>query len=300
MENNKVDLILTSGPPHSMHLIGLKLKKIFPNIPWVADFRDPWTKISYHKHLKLTKYAHKRHQILEKKVFTSADAIFSTSYADKKEYQKIGAKAYCITNGFDSEMQNIQKNESNDFIINYSGILEQLRNPRVFWKALKELIDENENFSKDLKIQFVGKVDEKIKSELLVLGLEKKIEYKGYLSHNEAIKYMKNASLLLLCNFDSQESKGIIPGKFFEYLASENPVIAFGSENSDVEFILKEIKNGQQFYYSSDIKNIKDFILECYEKSKKNDKDLLKNKIQKFHRKEITQQMVEIFNQLMD
>ncbi|CEJ71429.1 hypothetical protein BN1195_03777 [Chryseobacterium oranimense G311] len=167
LKENKIDVVVTSGPPHSLHMIGLGLKEKFPNLKWIADFRDPWTEISYYKHLKLTKSSDRKHRQLESAVFKKADITLATSYTDAENFRKAGANAVCITNGFDeeakkqkSEIVKGQKNET--FTLSYIGVLEQLRNPENLWKVLDELIKENKDFAKGFTLKFAGRVDDKI------------------------------------------------------------------------------------------------------------------------------------------
>jgi hypothetical protein len=88
---NNIQTIITSGPPHSLHLIGLQLQQDL-NIRWIADFRDPWTTIGYHKQLKLSSFAEKKHKKLEHQVLNAADAIIVTSKSTKIEFEKITVK----------------------------------------------------------------------------------------------------------------------------------------------------------------------------------------------------------------
>ena len=153
LKENHFDALVTTGPPHSVHLIGLNLKKEFPNLKWIADFRDPWTEISYYQHLKLTKFADQKHRNLEQKVFENADITLATSYADAENFKKKGANAVCITNGFDVENQESRtenREPSTQFTLSYIGVLEQLRNPEVLWRVLNDLMKENEDFRRIL------------------------------------------------------------------------------------------------------------------------------------------------------
>jgi hypothetical protein len=154
LKENQIEVVVTSGPPHSLHLIGLNLKKKLPNLKWIADFRDPWTEISYYKHLKLTKSSDQKHRQLESEVFRNADITLATSYTDAENFRKNGANALCITNGFDESDSNTQtlkfSNTQTKFTLSYIGVLEQLRNPENLWKALNDLVTENEEFAESL------------------------------------------------------------------------------------------------------------------------------------------------------
>lgn len=288
------DAFVTTGPPHSLHLIGLGLKKEFPNLKWIADFRDPWTEISYYKHLKLTSFSDKKHRNLESKVFKTADITLATSYTDAEKFRKKGANAFCITNGFDeNDRQIVFNNKENKFTISYVGVLEQLRNPEILWNVLSEINLENAEFSKDLELKFVGKIDEKILNRLEQLNLNDFINNLGYLSHKKAIAEMATSTLLLITNFPQESSKGIIPGKLFEYLATRKQILSFGANDADVAKILSETKAGKHFNYHNK-EGVKKYILQQYYQWKdgKTSKNL--SNIEQFSRKNLTRQLVEL------
>ncbi|MDR4952643.1 glycosyl transferase family 1 [Chryseobacterium sp. ES2] len=296
LKENKIDTIVTSGPPHSLHLIGLGLKSKMPDLKWIADFRDPWTEISYYKHLKLTKSSDKKHRQLESSVFKNANITLATSYTDAENFRKAGANAVCITNGFDEsdsgKKEERQKSE-NKFTLSYIGVLEQLRNPENLWKVLDELVKENSEFAADFKLKFVGRIDDKILQTIENSSLKDHILNLGYLAHGKAVEEMQNSDILLITNFPNDSSKGIIPGKIFEYLASGKQILSFGPDKADAAKILEETQAGKHFNYQ-DAETIKKFILEKYELWK-ND-SLLENTqhIEQFSRKNLTQQLTEV------
>ncbi|WP_426479508.1 glycosyl transferase family 1 [Chryseobacterium sp. CBSDS_008] len=296
LKENTIDTIVTSGPPHSLHLIGLGLKNKMPDLKWIADFRDPWTEISYYKHLKLTKSSDKKHRQLESAVFKNADITLATSYTDAENFRKAGANAVCITNGFDetdsSEKEGEQK-DKNKFTLSYIGVLEQLRNPENLWKALDELVKENAQFAADFTLKFVGRIDDKILHSIENSSLKNHILNLGYLAHGKAVEEMQHSDLLLITNFPNDSSKGIIPGKIFEYLASGKQILSFGPDQADVAKILQETRSGKHFNYQ-DTEPIRKFILEKFELWKNG--SLLENTqhIEQFSRKNLTRQLAEI------
>ncbi|PWN67948.1 glycosyltransferase family 4 protein [Chryseobacterium oncorhynchi] len=297
IKENKIDTIVTSGPPHSLHLIGLGLKNKFSNLKWIADFRDPWTEISYYKHLKLTKSSDKKHRQLESAVFKNADITLATSYTDAENFRKAGANAFCITNGFDesdgSKKQKALKTTEDKFTLSYIGVLEQLRNPENLWKALDELIRDNVEFAKYFSLKFVGRIDDKILHSIENSNLKNHILNLGYLSHGKAVEEMQNSEMLLITNFPNESSKGIIPGKIFEYLASGKQILSFGPDKADVSKILDETNAGKHFSYH-DSEAMKKFILEKFDLWKNG--NLLENtqNIEQFSRKSLTKQLTEI------
>ena len=293
---NQIDTIVTSGPPHSMHLIGLNLKKKFPDLKWIADFRDPWTEISYYKHLKLTKKSDKKHRQLETEVFKNADITLATSYTDAENFCKNGANAFCITNGFDetdSPQTHKKSTHQTKFTLSYIGVLEQLRNPENLWEALDYLVKANPDFAENFCLKFVGRIDDKIIDKIEKSGLKNHIFNLGYVSHDKAVEEMANSSLLLITNFPNDSSKGIIPGKIFEYLATGKQIISFGPNEADVAKILDETKAGKHFSYN-DSKKIEDFILDKFELWKNGNIAENKQSIEQFSRRNLAKKLSEI------
>ncbi|WP_308006774.1 glycosyl transferase family 1 [uncultured Chryseobacterium sp.] len=297
LKENQIEVVVTSGPPHSLHLIGLNLKKKLPNLKWIADFRDPWTEISYYKHLKLTKSSDQKHRQLESEVFRNADITLATSYTDAENFRKNGANALCITNGFDESDSNTQtlksSNTQTKFTLSYIGVLEQLRNPENLWKALNDLVTENEEFAEKFTLKFAGRIDDKILNSIEHSNLKNHILNLGYLSHDKAIEEMQTSEILLITNFPNDSSKGIIPGKIFEYLATGKQIISFGPKDADVSKILNETQAGKHFSYD-DSGKIKEFILEKFELWKDGNLSENTQNIEQFSRKNLTKKLAEI------
>lgn len=302
LKENKIDVVVTSGPPHSLHMIGLGLKHKFSALKWIADFRDPWTEISYYQHLKLTKRSDRKHRQLESAVFKNADITLATSYTDAENFRKAGANAVCITNGFDESdaaapqaitADNASRQNAESFTLSYIGVLEQLRNPENLWKILDELVNENTGFAAHFTLKFAGRVDDKILQSIESSNLKNHILNLGYISHDKAVEEMANSNLLLITNFPNASSRGIIPGKIFEYLATGKQIISFGPHQADVARILDETGAGKHFSYQES-KLVKDFILEKYELWKKG--NLLENvqNIEQFSRRNLTKKLAEI------
>lgn len=297
---NNIEVVVTSGPPHSLHLIGLQLKSKFPDIRWIADFRDPWTEISYYKHLKLTRKSDKKHRQLESDVFKNADITLATSYTDAENFRKNGANAVCITNGFDEsdssqkvKLSNGQIFTQDKFTLSYIGVLEQLRNPENLWKALDDLVKTNADFAENFNLKFVGRIDDKILHSLESSSLKNHIENLGYLSHDKAIHEMQNSSVLLITNFPNESSKGIIPGKIFEYLATGKQIISFGPEEADVSKILDDTQAGRHFSYR-DSEAVKSFILEKFGLWKNGTDEKNNQNIEQFSRKNLTKRLFDV------
>lgn len=291
LTKEKIDQIITTGPPHSLHLIGLGLKQRL-NITWIADFRDPWTSIGYHKRLKLRKKSQVKHKNLEALVLNTADTVITTSYTTKKEFEGITTKPVkVITNGFDgfSPPPSNQTTERT-FVLSHIGNLLSGRNPRILWKAIAELLEENKDLRESLVLQLVGKISEEVRTSLTENGLDDYLELTGYVSHTEAQQYQEKASLLLLIEVDSPENRGIIAGKLFEYLQAKRPILAIGPTDWDVAYIITATQSGQSFTYSQK-QDLKKFILTHFDRFKRNETKFEPRNIDRFHRRQLTKEL---------
>ena len=177
--------------------------------------------------------------------------------------------------------------------MSYIGVLEQLRNPENLWEILNALVEENADFSKDFELKFVGRIDDKILQQIEFFALGKNVNLCGYLSHNRAVEEMNNSDILLITNFDRDTSKGIIPGKLFEYLAVGKKIVSFGPKESDVADILKETGSGRHFGYA-DNQEIKNYILEIYQQWKTGNLEANQQSVQQYSRRNLTKKLSEI------
>ncbi len=296
IKTNAVDAIITTGPPHSMHLIGLELQKRFA-VKWIADFRDPWTSIGYHKELKLTDKSAQKHKDLEKEVLTEADTILTTSFTTKQEFAEITQKPiHVITNGYDIET--IEKPPlDKKFTISHIGSLLSKRNPHILWQALSEILQENEQFQSDFQLQLIGKVSSEIIDTIKEFQLDSYLNVLGYVSHTEALKYQRSSQVLLLIEIDSFETIGIIPGKLFEYMAAERPILAIGPKQSDVEKIIKDTNAGKYFNYNN-LEEVKQYILDCYQKYQQNNLKVHGIGLQYFSRRKLTEKLAGVIKSI--
>lgn len=292
IQENDIDTIITSGPPHSLHLIGLQLKKEL-TIKWLADFRDPWTTIGYHKALKLSSYAEKKHKDLEKEVLNSADTIIVTSKTTKTEFQVITSRPIeVITNGYDIE--HVEKQPlDNKFSLAHIGSFLSERNPRILWQALQELVTENETFKNDFQLKLIGATSQEVLDTISEFELTNYVLNLGYVSHQEAVEHQRKSQVLLLIEINSDETKSIIPGKLFEYMISERPIIAIGPEGSDFAEIITSTNTGVFFTYDKK-EELKAILLNYYELYQKNNLKVNAVGLQKYFRKSLTEKLVEL------
>jgi len=291
IQENNIETIITSGPPHSLHLIGLDLKKHL-NINWIADFRDPWTTIGYHKELKLSKWASAKHKSLEKEVMTTCDTILVTSPTTKSEFERITNQPIeVITNGYDVEK--IEKKSLDEaFTLAHIGSFLSERNPQILWESLLELIQENEAFATHFKLKLIGAVSKEVIQSISDYKLDTFVQNLGYVSHEEALIHQRSSQVLLLIEIDSDDTKCIIPGKLFEYMVSERPILAIGPKNSDFENIIKQTNTGV-FYQYNEKNELKSQILSYFNQYLENTLKVNAVGLQQFSRKNLTEQLAK-------
>ncbi|OYX24756.1 MAG: glycosyl transferase family 1 [Flavobacteriales bacterium 32-35-8] len=291
ISKNNIGTIITTGPPHSLHLIGLALKNQL-GVEWVADFRDPWTTIGYHKKLKLSKASKEKHKVLERQVLNSADKIIVTSYTTKTEFETITNKPISvITNGYDIEKVG-EVSLDTKFTLSHIGSLLSERNPEILWQVLSKLMEELVGFKDDFQLNFIGFVSDNIMESLERYHLTNHVNNIGYVSHNEAIVFQKKSQILLLIEINSEDTKCIIPGKLFEYMVSNRPIVSIGPKDSDVEKIIKETNTGNYFCYD-DYDLLKSTLTNHYHTFKSSTLQSHAIGLQKYSRKNLTKQLVE-------
>ncbi|KIC03621.1 glycosyl transferase family 1 [Flavobacterium sp. JRM] len=291
VENN-IDTIVTSGPPHSLHLIGLELKQKL-NVKWFADFRDPWTTIGYHKSLRLSSYAAKKHKKLEHQVLNIADTILVTSKTTKAEFQEITTKPIeVITNGYDVE--NVEKQTlDTKFTLAHIGSFLSERNPLFLWECLVELLQEIPEFKQHLQVKLIGAVSQEVLETIEKFKLNDYLNNLGYVSHNEAIAHQRKSQVLLLIEINSEDTKSIIPGKLFEYMVSNRPIIAIGPKGSDFSDIITQTNTGVFFDYSEKMK-LKSVILDFYNQFLEGKLQSNGVGLQQYSRKNLTKQLAQL------
>lgn len=247
LHENKVDAVVSTGPPHTTHMIALAAKQK-TNIPWLADFRDPWTFIDYYDKLKLSRYADKRHHSLERKVLNNADKTITVTWSWAEEFNKRNFKkeVEVITNGYDPadfETKAEVKLDDN-FTLVHIGSMNADRNPKALWPVLEKLVNNNPKFAEKLRIKLIGPVDRSIFKAIEAHALQENLVHIKNLPHHEVIAHLQSAAVLLLPLNDTPNISGVVPGKLFEYLGAERPILCIGKTDGDAARILREANAG--------------------------------------------------------
>ena len=230
IKEHTIEHLITTGPPHSTHLVGLALKKAYP-LNWWADFRDPWTTLFYNKQLYRSTRAIKKDAHLEKRVLQSASGILTTiggalheNLAKKAPQQEFIA----LSNGYDAYLIDAIKEDKDPsfFHIVYTGLLTRNQAYPAFIQAIKNLVDK-----KPIRFSLAGNIPSSIIKEIKDIVPDVDVHYSGYVSHHDSIKLMKSADLLVNFIFDGAQTE-MISGKLLEYFATQVPVLSLGNPNS--------------------------------------------------------------------
>ena len=294
LTEHPIDTIITTAPPHSLHLIGLRLKEKFPSLRWIADFRDPWTTIGYHSQLRLTKRSARKHLAMECTVLQTADTLIVTSPSTQIEFQaKTSRSIEVITNGYDDDFPTQTPSLSPYFLLSHIGSLLSERNPEPLWQVLSEMTKEQPDFRRDLRLCLAGKVSDEVLTSLQKWQLTDYLDLKGYISHTEAIALQRQSQLLLLLEINHPKTEGIIPGKLFEYMASQRPILALGYKQWDVKDIIAQTQTGITLSLT-DTQAIREALTHYYTLYKSQQLHTHPTSLEAYHRKNLTKRLSEV------
>ena len=299
LSKDPVDVVITTGPPHSLHLIGLELKKEI-NIQWISDFRDPWTDIYYHSSFKMKDATMRKHKKLESQVLEFSDHILTTNkHLNDLFSNRTKKPVTLITNGYDDEaVKGVPTKRNDGFSLDYIGYLPQESNPIALWQAISELCCESPDFKKEVRINLTGDINRVVYKSIQYFKLESVTQIKGYVSHDKAIQMQHSANVLLILIAKSKTSKQITSGKIFECLQSKRPMLAVGPIDGGAAEILAHTKSGSIFDYK-DVSGIKKHILKLFEQYKQG--KLVVNSIHTdaYHRKTLTEKLAGVIHQVI-
>lgn len=302
LQEHPVDAIISTGPPHSMHLIAKALHERF-EIPWVADFRDPWTDIDYYKDLKLMRCSDRRHHRLERQVLVGATRVVTVGWDCARGLERHGAKdVTVITNGYDEMFQglcddtSVQSHKTATFTMSHIGIVGANRNPETFWQAISDIVKTDERQS--LRVRLIGQVDNSVIESIKRYDIGKYVEVVPYIPHNQVIIEQQKSDVLLLFVNNTPNAKGILTGKIFEYMASGRPILCVGPEDGDSARILNETQSGVVVGFD-DKKKMKSVILDFISKYQEN--QLVSSRsavVEKYSRRNLTKEYVRLLNDI--
>lgn len=301
LSQNHVDAIVSTGPPHTTHMIALNAKKK-TNIPWLADFRDPWTFVDYYDKLKLSKYADKMHHKLERKVLNTADKTVTVtwSWADEFNSRKFDKKVEVITNGYDPAdfEQSGEIYLDRSFTLTHIGSMNADRNPKALWPVLKELCDSNQDFADKLRIKLIGPVDSSIFKSIEEFGLTAKLEHIKNLPHQDVIPHLQSSPVLLLPLNDTPNISGVVPGKLFEYMGAQRPILCIGKTDGDAARIIKGANAGEVIDFNESEK-LKTVVQQMFTDFQAGNLTVKSTDYRKYGRDKLAGQIAEALNSII-
>jgi glycosyltransferase involved in cell wall biosynthesis len=298
--DNQIGIIITTGPPHSMHLIGLKLKSKYPHLRWLADFRDPWTEWGMWDSLMVSKVARRIHRRLESRVLAAADEIITITPFYAHRFEKLAKRPVrMLTNGFDpDDFKEMVREKGSTFTIRHIGIVNEKCDPRPFMQALGTEMAAHADFATHVKLEFIGEVHPGFKQFVADSPELKRVTtFAGNIPHDELIRLYGSSSLLLLVLTGYKDAEGFLPGKLFEYLATGLPVLGVGPTRGDAAMVLKEIASARMVE-SDDIAGISAALRDAYLNWSHNDNTVENSgAVERFSRKQITARLVDILSE---
>lgn len=299
IQHNQIRMLVTTGPPHSMHLIGMELKRRNPSLKWIADFRDPWSRWDLLDTLQLTSLARARHNRLEHQVLTKADCVLTVTPHYVNWFKQAGArKTVLITNGYDEDdFTGLHYVKGSRFTIRHLGVVDELRDPRPFMLAARDACIENSELAALLSIEFVGQVNTAFRSWVEADGVLSKItSFRSQVPHGQLVEVYNQTDALLLVLANSAIARGNIPGKLFEYIGSMRPVIGIGPADGDAASIISKTGAGVVIEREN-LQAIKARLLDLF-LDWKNNKGYAGTGKESYSRKSLTADLANLLNSL--
>ncbi len=250
--------IITTGPPHSVHLIGRNVQRTMAQrgqpIQWIADFRDPWSDIDYLDDFHLTSWARQQHKKLERQVVNACDRLLVTAWGAAAGLLDISATevrkrpdVWWIPNGWDAQdlpspFPEAQAPDPETFVLAHFGSLYASRDFPAVWTAVRDwnLAAATLTDRRKIQLHFWGNTAPEVQASLRLLLPEEDVVIHGNLPHKQAVAQMAKADALLLLHNDTASGRKCIPGKLFEYLAVGRPLLAVGPDPGDLAWIMRE------------------------------------------------------------
>jgi len=293
LQSGDFKAVITTGPPHSTHLMGLRLQQQF-GIKWLADFRDPWTTIYYNKHLPRTKRAHAKDAALETEVLQQADGVLTVSPGLADELSDRAKQVSVLYNGFDESDFALEAKKSSTFDLSYIGNFKENQDVEALWKALKELLEENDSFNAAFRLCITGNITPRLDA-YLNKEFPNHYKRKPFVQHMEAVKLMKEAGALLFIIPQAERNHLILTGKIFEYLASGTKMLSIGPKTGNAAEIVASCNQPAMLAYE-DKEGIKQGLLKSFERWKKSEVNEISSDVEQFSRKGQTKALAEILN----
>ena len=293
-----MDVIVTTGPPQSMHLIGLKLHKTL-GIPWIPDFRDPFTKMYYLRYLPLSKATWRKLRKLEQEVLDGCSTVLSVTPLVQEDFQsRTQTPVAMITNGYDAEdFAGPAPAPDGFFNVSHTGLLASDGNPFKLWEVLGEMAAEDAAFRRQLRLRLAGKVDREVLDAIRAAGLEENVVALGYCDHATAVQEQRAASVLLLPLRNDPEYRMILPGKLFEYLAARRPILGIGQPDGAMARVLQQTSAGQTADWE-DKATVRAFLTQAWKQFQAGGVPEVAGPIERYERRALTHDLAQLLEQV--
>ncbi len=260
------DIIFSTSPPPTTHRIAQKLAS-WSNIPWLADFRDPWTNIYYYDDNPLSPLAQKKNKQLEDQVLYSADRITVVNHGffDKMP-DSIQSKIHRITNGFDPDHIKTEEREpqrNQEFTIRYFGSLKINQRPTAFLEALSRIENETPEIAHRIRFEFFGSLDSSVEAEIESICDNITFKKSEFIQHSDMMALLPKSDLLLLSIGNSKNSSYALSTKVFEYMISGSNVLGIGPIQGAAAEVVKTTGIGK-FFDRTDTNGVSAYIMSCF------------------------------------
>ncbi|MCK4827329.1 glycosyltransferase [bacterium] len=299
IEREKPELIFSSSPPPTVHLIAQKLAT-WSGVKWVADFRDPWTDIYHYDRAVRSLYSRSRDRRLERGVLNAADVLTTVSrnVSSLLEAKKgSGTTIEVIPNGYDeADFRDLDRvKRFNGFTLTYAGKMNNQQNPTRLWEVLNNLVRSDQQFAENFQMLFMGNITSEIMDAIEANNLRDNLKIAGYVNHNRMIENLYKSHILLLLIPNTKNNQGIVTGKLFEYLPTENFILGVGPENGDAAKILHETNTGKMFGFE-EIEEVGNEIERQYGNWQKGiRREVNEEEIREYSRRKSVDKLAEIF-----
>ena len=297
LAEHPVDVIVTTGPPHSMHLIGQRLHKEL-GLPWIPDFRDPWSRMYYLKHLPMSARTWRRLRSMEQSVLDDCSTVLAVTPLVQEEFQaQTKTPVAMITNGYDGGDFEQAVEPDGFFNVVHTGLFAADGNPLNLWKALGIKAWADADFKAALRLRLVGKVDREVYDAIAEAGLKDNVVDLGYRDHLTAVREQLAATMLVLPLRNDPEYRPILPGKLFEYLASRRPILGIGQEDGAMARVLANTGAGVTAGWDN-LEAMRDFIDKAWEQFKAGGVPPVEGDIARFSRRSLTRELAALLERV--
>ena len=297
LAEHPVDVIVTTGPPHSMHLIGQRLHKEL-GIPWIPDFRDPWSRMYYLKHLPMSARTWRRLRAMEQSVLDDCSTVLAVTPLVQEEFQaQTKTPVAMITNGYDGGDFEQAVEPDGFFNVVHTGLFAADGNPLNLWKALGIKAWADADFKAALRLRLVGKVDSEVYAAIEEAGLKNNVVDLGYRDHLTAVREQLAATILVLPLRNDPEYRPILPGKLFEYLASRRPILGIGQEDGAMARVLADTGAGVTAGWDN-LDAMREFIDKAWEQHKAGSVPAVSGDIARFSRRNLTRELAALLERV--